>query len=160
MAVRRRAEVVGPGPPGRLLVRILIPGVEPGEQDYMVPVPVEAMPPAVRIPGARPVVVVRGRAVVGVEEAGAGERWLLVQDRVRRVLNELWDPIGVADVVLDEYDDYIEELLGLCAAGTDAGALARHLDGIVSGRMGLVPSHTASADAANALVKLGLLPLP
>jgi hypothetical protein len=38
--------------------------------------------------------------------------WKL-QDDVRTVLNESWDPIGVADQSPDEYDGYIAGLHGL-----------------------------------------------
>ena len=36
--------------------------------------------------------------------------WLTIQDQIRAVLNSDWDPIGVADIVDDEYDMYIAHI--------------------------------------------------
>jgi hypothetical protein len=46
-----------------------------------------------------------GGDVVRVEPAG--RIWLTIQDQMRVVLNGDWDPIGLADIVDDEYDTYV-----------------------------------------------------
>jgi len=87
------------------------------------------------MPNSEFVAVVKGRELVRVEPAG--RIWLTIQDQIRAVLNRDWDPIGVADVVDDEYDIYIGHIYSLLA--TDAGeqAIADHLLWIELERMGL-----------------------
>ena len=60
-----------------------------------------------------------------------------VRGRIRVLLNERWDPLGVADVRQDEYDDYIEGIHGLLMKHASDVALARHLQGIEVGAMGV-----------------------
>jgi hypothetical protein len=43
----------------------------------------------------------------GRNQYQSGENW----QRVKKVLNEHWDPIGVADQVDDEYDSYVGTIL-------------------------------------------------
>lgn len=57
-------------------------------------------------------------------------------------LNDLlnaWDPIGVADLVSDEYASYAPEIVGLLASGADEKEIAKRLAWIVSDRIGLRP---------------------
>ena len=56
---------------------------------------------------------------------------------IREVLNRHWDPIGVRDVVDDEYESYIPRIADLLATGTDQPALGRHLHRIECDTMGL-----------------------
>jgi hypothetical protein len=59
---------------------------------------------------------------------------------IRDVLVRDWDPIGVMDDPewpRDEYDSYIEDLLGFLARGESAEFIARHLCFIEEKYMGL-----------------------
>jgi hypothetical protein len=66
-----------------------------------------------------------------------GEAWLEIQERVRDVLNQQWDPIGVADVVEDEYDGYIGEIYAPLKSGSSEAELAEHLRSIEADEMEL-----------------------
>lgn len=66
-----------------------------------------------------------------------GEVWIEIQDRVRDVLNQQWDPIGVADIVEDEYDGYIGEIYALLKSGSSEAELTEHLQSIEADRMEL-----------------------
>lgn len=68
-----------------------------------------------------------------------------------------WDPIGVADVVSDEYDSYVWPIASLLESGISQDKLARHLDDIVTERMGLPGNSDASYAAA---AKLRAVPRP
>ena len=83
--------------------------LEPDE--CFIDLPIEMVPVSLRLPNSAFVGLLDGRELVRIE--AAGESWLQIQDQVREVLNREWDPIGVAEVVDDEYDDYIEELYRL-----------------------------------------------
>jgi len=48
-----------------------------------------------------------------------------------------WDPIGVADVVGDEYDRYVGRIYSLLASDVSEQAIAGHLLSIELERMGL-----------------------
>src|SRR5687768_6066994 len=52
-----------------------------------------------------------------------------LQDKIRRVLMDEWDPIGVKDIpeAADEYDCYIGEIYGLIQRGASAGEISEHL---------------------------------
>ena len=110
------------------------------------------------MPNSEFVAVVNGRELVRVETAG--RVWLTIQDQIRAVLNRDWDPIGVADIVEDEYDGYIGRIYSLLA--TDAGeqTIADHLLWIELEQMGLAatPMHQLFQVAAN-LRSLQLPPL-
>jgi hypothetical protein len=110
MAYERRLEavVLGPGRPGELKVT-----VGRGQQQFVADVPVELLHPSLRLPNSEFVAVVNGRDLVGVERAG--RVWLTIQNQIRGVLNSDWDPIGVADIVDDEYDMYIGQIYSLLA---------------------------------------------
>ena len=60
-----------------------------------------------------------------------------VHRRIRVILNERWDPLGVADVRQDEYDNYIAGIHGLLMKHASDVSLARHLQGIEVGAMGV-----------------------
>lgn len=102
MAFERRLEaiVLGPGRPGEVKVTL-----GRGQQQFVTDVPVELLPPSLRLPNSEFVAVVSGRDVVRVEPAG--RVWLTIQNQIRNVPNSDWDAIGVADIVDDEYEIYI-----------------------------------------------------
>ncbi|MFN0279741.1 MAG: hypothetical protein ACKVRN_14260 [Pyrinomonadaceae bacterium] len=56
------------------------------------------------------------------------ERAIGVQEKIREVLFNEWDPIGVKDTApSDEYDAYIGSIYRLLATGTTSEVLAAHL---------------------------------
>ena len=123
---RVEAIVIDPGASGHLKVRL-----GQREQD----VPVDRIPPALRIPNSEFVAVVEGGDLLRVETAGRA--WLAIQERVRSVLNEDWDPIGVADAVADEYDSYIGLIYSMVRRNASADELAAQLLQIETESMGL-----------------------
>jgi len=52
------------------------------------------------------------------------------RQELRELLMAEWDPIGVADApeAYDEYDFYLEPVLGLLRGGADAAEIAEYLD--------------------------------
>lgn len=130
---RLEAIVIGPGVSGGLQVAV---GRDPHR--FVANVPVEDVPPQLRFPNSQFVAVVDGRTVVRVESDG--RPWLEIQDRIRVVLNQQWDPIGVADAVDDEYDGYIGAIYSLLRRSASEDAIANHLLSIEVERMGLVGS--------------------
>ena len=132
MASERRLEavVLGPGRPGRVKVTL-----GRGEQQFVADVPVELLDPSLRMPNSEFVAVVNGRDIVRVERAG--KSWLIIQNQVREVLNRDWDPIGVADIVGDEYDGYIGEIHSLLAKHASEKDISDYLLSVEVERMGL-----------------------
>lgn len=132
MGFERRLEavVLGPGKPGQLRVSL-----GRGDHTFVTDVPVDRLRPPLRMPNSEFVAVVDGRDIVRIETAG--RIWLTIQDQVRAVLNADRDPIGVADIVDDEYDMYIGQIHSLLARGSDEQTVADHLLGIEIERMGL-----------------------
>ena len=132
MALERRIEavVIGPGKPGQLKVAL-----GRGESKFVADVPIDLLQPALRIPNSEFVAVVSGRDVVRVEPAG--RTWLEIQDQIRVVLNGNWDPIGVADIVDDEYDDYVAQIHSLLVSNSSEQTIADHLLRIEHEQMGL-----------------------
>jgi hypothetical protein len=155
MAFERRLEavVLGPGRPGQVKVAL-----GRGQQRFVADVPSELLQPSLRMPNSEFVAVVEGRELVRIEPAG--RVWLMIQNRIRVVLNRDWDPIGVADIVDDEYDMYIGNIYSLLATDTDEQAIADHLLWIELERMGLTgtPMNQLFRVAAN-LRSLQLPPL-
>jgi hypothetical protein len=135
MAYERRleAEVIGPGTPGKLRLRL-----GRGQKQFTSEVPAELLQPSLRMPNSQFVAVVRGRDFVRTEPAG--RIWLTIQDQIRIVLNSDWDPIGVADIVDGEYDMYIGHIYSLLAMNGGEQAIADHLLWIEVNRMGLAGS--------------------
>ena len=68
------------------------------------------------------------------------ERSRDIRSRIRRVLMEEWDPIGVEDVpeAADEYDSYIGGVFDLLERKASGDELAEYLRRIEIDRMGLV----------------------
>lgn len=66
-----------------------------------------------------------------------------IQDRIRRILLEDWDPLGLRGVApSDEYDSYISGVYRLLASGASCEQVAEHLAELERGPMG---SSTATA---------------
>jgi hypothetical protein len=132
MAFERRLEasVLGPGRPGQVKVTL-----GRGPQQFVADVPVELLPSSLRLPNSEFVAVVKGRDVVSVEPAGRA--WLTIQNQMRDVLNRDWDPIGVADIVADEYDMYIGQIHSLLAKSASEKEVAEYLLWVEVERMGL-----------------------
>jgi hypothetical protein len=147
------AVVVGPGKPGLLRVAL-----GHGDGQFVVDAPSELLQPSLRLPNSQFVAVVVGREIVRVEPAG--RVWLAIQDQIRSVLNTEWDPIGVADIVDDEYDMYIGCIYSLLAGSVSEQAIAEHLLSIEIERMGLGGTPiTQLLKVATKLRKLQLPPL-
>ena len=110
MAFERRLEavVLGPGSPGHVRVAL-----GRAQQQFVTDVPFDLLQPPLRMPNSEFVAVVNGRDLVRVEPAG--NAWLMIQNQIHDVLNSDWDPIGVADIVGDEYDMYIGHIHSLLA---------------------------------------------
>jgi len=146
MAFERRLEavVLGPGRPGRVKVAL-----GRGPHQFVADVPFELLQPSLRMPNSEFVAVVKGREFVRIEPAG--RVWLTIQDQIRAVLNRDWDPIGVADIVDDEYDMYIGHIYSLLATDAAEQAIADHLLWIEFDRVGLTgtPKNQLLQVAAN-----------
>jgi hypothetical protein len=155
MAFERRLEavVLGPGKPGQLRVAL-----GRGEHQFVADVQFDLLQPSLRMPNSEFVAVVNGRELVRIETAG--RIWLTIQDQIRVVLNRDWDPIGVADIVDDEYDMYIGHIYSLLATDSAEQTVADHLLRIELERMGLIgtPMNQLLRVAAN-LRELHLPPL-
>jgi hypothetical protein len=106
-----------------------------GQQQFVADVSVELLGASLRMPNSEFVAVVKGRDVVRVEPAG--RVWLTIQNQMRKVLNSDWDPIGVADIVDDEYDMYIGHLHSLLIKGASEQDIAEYLLWVELERMGL-----------------------
>jgi hypothetical protein len=148
--IRLEATVIGPGSTGLLKVSI-----GRGQGQFVADVQVDRLPDSLRSPNSQFVVVVEGREVIRVEPAGAG--WLEIQDQIRSVLNNDWDPIGVADDVPDEYDSYIGVLYGLLHRETEDEPIV-HLRRIETEWMGIPEPSCAHLRAV--VAKLRRLKLP
>lgn len=63
-----------------------------------------------------------------------------IQDKVRRVLMDEWDPIGVDGFpdAADEYDRYIGGIYGLIQRGALVGEISAHLRRLEIDEMGMV----------------------
>lgn len=84
----------------------------------------------------------------------ADKSWKLLQEGVRKVLWEAWDPIGVNDhaAAFTEYDSYAPGIVSLLIHGCSASELDLHLSRLETVEMGL-PSRPAG-DRASAVASL------
>lgn len=124
---------MGPGRPGHLRVTL-----GHGDGQFVTEVAVELLGNSLRMPNSEFVAVVDGRDVVRVEPAGRA--WITIQNQIRGVLNRDWDPIGVADMVEDEYDMYIGHIHSLLAKSATKQEIADYLLWVEVERMGLTGS--------------------
>ena len=62
-----------------------------------------------------------------------------IQDAIRQILLQDWDPIGVRDAptAQDEYDGYVGGIYRLLASAASPEAVAKHLGAIETEQMGL-----------------------
>jgi hypothetical protein len=74
-----------------------------------------------------------------------------VQANLRFLLNE-WDPIGVADLVSDEYDCLVAPLLSKLMAGGGRSGISEHLWHELEDHFGLDPDGHEVDSMANRLV--------
>lgn len=152
--IRMQARVIGPSAQGHLKVAIQGAGHDTRDMD----VPIERIPSQLRIPNCGFVAVVQLGEFKRVESAG--EHWLEVQRQIRAVLNRDWDPIGVADSVVDEYDGYIAGLYAMLKQGASNESIARHLL-VLESQMGMTANRNELlrniADRLRAL-RLPLIP--
>jgi hypothetical protein len=132
MAFERRLEavVLGPGLPGQVKVTL-----GRGQQQFVADVLVELLDPSLRLPNSKFVAVVSGRDLVRVEPAG--NAWLIIQNKIRAVLNSDWDPIGVADIVSDEYEMYIGHIHSLLVKHASEEDISGYLLWVEVERMGI-----------------------
>ena len=131
MSERRiEATVIGPGAQGVLKV-----SMGRGRGQFVADVASERLPESLRLPNSQFVAVVEGRNLIRVDSLGG--TWLDIQDQIRSVLNDYWDPIGVADDVSDEYDSYIGGLYGLLSREQSDDVIVEHLRRIQTEHMGL-----------------------
>lgn len=153
MAFERRLEavVLGPGKPGRLKIAL-----GRGQQQFVTDVSVDSLEPSLRMPNAEFVAVVNGRDLVRVELAG--RVWLTIQDQIRVILNRDWDPIGVADIVDDEYDMYIGQIHSLLTTNASERSISDYLLSVELERMGL--TGTPISQRLCAAAKLRNLQIP
>ena len=63
--------------------------------------------------------------------------WHELHARIRAILNERWDPIGVAGRADDTYDSYVDGVHALLMKHASDEAIARHLQAIEVGAMGI-----------------------
>ena len=143
--------VLGPGVPGHLNVRLGL-----GKQQFVVDVPSDRIPSALRLPNSCFVAAVVGRELIRVEPAG--RTWITIQDEIRSILNADWDPIGVSDIVDDEYDAYIGHIYSMLANSGSEQAVADYLLSIERDRMSL--QGTPTNQRLSVAAKLRKLKLP
>ena len=76
--------------------------------------------------------------------------------RVRKVLMEEWDPIGVCGEsnATNEYESYIPKLKALIRSGARVETMVDYLDWVASERMGFTSQPERSRPAAESLCKL------
>lgn len=81
-----------------------------------------------------------------------------IREEIRRVLLQIWDPIGVKHVAQaqDEYDSYIGDIHDLLIAGAANEVIEAHLLGIVTDRMGLPASVEDMSETVRALRQIAL----
>jgi hypothetical protein len=82
-----------------------------------------------------------------------------VEARVRKILMDSWDPIGVAGIAAarDEYDQYVKPIAAMIIAGTSVDELSRHLVEIEAERMALKGDQGRAHSAAVKLQALARL---
>ena len=136
MGVQRlEGKVIGPGAPGTIRVRL-------GPRETVVPL--DVIPPELRVPNSQFVAVMRGGSMLRVEPESV--KWKQIMERIRTVLNSAWDPIGVSGEVSDEYDGYVGGIYSIIIHGAADDDIAERLLRIEVDAMGLEgssPGHRA-----------------
>lgn len=67
-------------------------------------------------------------------------RGLEIQDAIRQVLLQKWNPIGIDGLPCDEYDSYIAGVWRLLVSGASVRQLAEHLASVEKEYFGLETS--------------------
>ena len=83
-----------------------------------------------------------------------------LEARVREILLQSWDPIGIAGVAAakDEYDQYVKPITTMLTTGTSVDELSRYLAEIETDRMGLTGDHRRAESVAMKLREIARTP--
>jgi hypothetical protein len=79
-----------------------------------------------------------------------------VQNEIRRVLVQTWDPIGIQNEgnAQDEYDGYVQDIYRLLSKGVSDDELAAHLCSIVTNHIGLPANLQSQKETVHALQEI------
>jgi len=83
-----------------------------------------------------------------------------LEARVREILLQSWDPIGIAGVAAarDEYDQYVKSITTMITTGTSVEELSKYLAEIETDRMGLKTDHRRAQSVAMKLREIARTP--
>ncbi|MEA2880008.1 MAG: hypothetical protein QOF14_5204 [Hyphomicrobiales bacterium] len=83
-----------------------------------------------------------------------------LEARVREILLQSWDPIGIAGVAAarDEYDQYVKPITTMITTGTSVDELSRYLAEIETDRMGLKSDYRRAQSVAMKLREIARTP--
>jgi len=83
-----------------------------------------------------------------------------LEARVREILLQSWDPIGIAGVAAarDEYDQYVKPITTMITTGTSVEELSKYLAEIETDRMGLKTDHRRAQSVAMKLREIARTP--
>ena len=132
---RLEAVVIGPGAAGFLKVSL---GRDRDRGQFVADVPVDRVPESLRLPNSRFMAVVSGRDFLHVEPDSTD--WERIQHKIRTVLMNDWNPIGVPAEVDDEYDSYIGRIYGMLQRKAPDAAVADFLQQLENEWMGIAQS--------------------
>lgn len=98
----------------------------------------------------------RSRSLDGVELRPPRRRVTVIQDAIRKVLIDDWDPIGVRGVagVVDEYDSYIGQVYQILRGSRSADDLVDCLGRIEQEEIGVGTTERSRRDVALKLLDL------
>lgn len=87
-------------------------------------------------------------------------RTAALEARVREILLQSWDPIGIAGVAAagDEYDQYVKPITAMITTGTSADELSGYLVEIEADRMGLKGDYRRAQSVAMKLREIARTP--
>ena len=98
----------------------------------------------------------RSRSLDGVELRPPRRRVTVIQDAIRKVLIDDWDPIGVRGVAgaVDEYDSYIGRIYQILRGSRSANDLVDCLARIEQAEIGVSTTERSRRDVAAKLLDL------
>lgn len=98
----------------------------------------------------------RSRSLDGVELATPRRRVRVIQDAIRKVLIDDWDPIGVRGVpeAIGEYDSYIGPVYQILSGSRSASDLVDCLERIEQEEIGVSTTEKSRRDVATKLLDL------